>query len=79
TDTETSYLADNILFLRYLEINGKLEKAIGVLKKRMSDFENTMRQFSITKNGIKVGKPLKNMRGILSGNPEIIENMMEDK
>lgn len=74
TDSETSYLADNIIFLRYLEINGKLEKAIGVLKKRMSDFENTMRKFSITKEGIKVGEPLNNMRGILSGNPEIIDN-----
>jgi len=79
TDTETSYLADNILFLRYLEINGKLEKAIGVLKKRMSDFENTMRKFSITRDGIKVGKPLKNMRGILSGNPEVIDSVLEDK
>lgn len=74
TDSEVSYLADNILFLRYLEINGKLEKAIGVLKKRMSDFENTMRKFSITKDGIKVGEPLNNMRGILSGSPEIIDN-----
>lgn len=74
TDSEVSYLADNILFLRYLEINGKLEKTIGVLKKRMSDFENTMRKFSITKDGIKVGEPLNNMRGILSGHPEIIDN-----
>ena len=79
TDTETSYLADNIIFLRYLEINGKLEKAIGVLKKRMSDFENTMRKFSITKDGIKVGEPLNNMRGILSGSPEIIDGVLEDK
>ena len=79
TDTETSYLADNIIFLRYLEITGKLEKAIGVLKKRMSGFENTMRKFSITKDGIKVGAPLNNMRGILSGNPEIIDSELEEK
>ena len=73
TDHGTSYLSDNIIFLRHLELEGKLQKAIGVLKKRMSDFENTMREFKITKYGIKVGKPLTNLRGILSGNPEMIK------
>ncbi|MFW6269365.1 MAG: ATPase domain-containing protein, partial [Bacillota bacterium] len=79
TDYNTSYLADNIIFLRYLEIHGKLKKAIGVLKKRMSGFENTMREYRITRSGIKVGEPLKNLRGILNGNPEIIEFDQEDK
>lgn len=78
TDYGISYLADNIIFLRYLEVQGMLKKAIGVLKKRMSDFENTMREFKITNNGIKVGAPLKSLRGVLSGNPEIIDNQ-EDK
>ncbi|MGM0410671.1 MAG: ATPase domain-containing protein, partial [Bacillota bacterium] len=77
TDSNTSYLADNIIFLRYIEVNGRLEKAIGVLKKRMSDFENTMRKFKITNEGIKVGKPLTEMRGILSGNPEIMGTNLE--
>ncbi len=79
TSTNTSYLADNILFLRYLEMNGKLEKAIGVLKKRMSGFENTMRRYRITSEGIKVGAPLDNMRGILTGNPEFIDERPEKK
>ncbi|MFW6280517.1 MAG: ATPase domain-containing protein [Halanaerobium sp.] len=73
TDTQTSFIADNLIFLRYLEIQGKLKKAIGVLKKRMSSFENTLRNFEITEAGIKVGKPLDNLRGILSGNPEFID------
>ena len=42
TDVGISYLGDNIIFLRYLEIEGELRKAIGVLKKRMSDFEKTL-------------------------------------
>lgn len=65
-----SYLADNIIFLRYLEIDGRLRKAIGVLKKRLSNFESTLREFQITRYGIKVGIPLSNLRGILSGVPE---------
>ncbi|MDZ7672838.1 MAG: ATPase domain-containing protein [Halanaerobiales bacterium] len=79
TSTDTSYLADNVLFLRYLEMNGKLEKAIGILKMRMSDFENTMRRYRITSEGIKVGAPLDNMRGILTGNPEIFDERPEKK
>ena len=73
TNMNASYLADNIIFLRYLEINGELRKSIGVLKKRLSDFEKTIREYKITSEGLKVGNPLTNMKGILSGNPEIID------
>jgi circadian clock protein KaiC len=65
-----SYLADNIVFLRYLEMQGELRRAIGVLKKRLSNFEKTLREFDITRYGIKVGKPLTELRGILRGTPE---------
>ncbi len=74
TELGISYMADNIIFLRYLEMNSELRKAIGVLKKRLSDFENKMRQFKITKYGIKVGSPLTQLRGILTGNPEFIDS-----
>lgn len=70
SDVGISYLADNTIFVRYLELNGELRKAIGVLKKRMSDFEKTLREFEITRHGIKVGKPLTELRGILLGTPE---------
>lgn len=70
TEVGISYLADNVIFLRYLEINGQLRKAIGVLKKRLSDFEKTLREYEITRYGIKVGKPLTELRGILKGAPE---------
>ncbi|WP_423751757.1 ATPase domain-containing protein [Salinirarus marinus] len=70
TEHGVSYLADNIVFLRYLELGGELRKAIGVLKKRGSDFERTLREFEITEYGIEVGAPLSNLRGILSGTPE---------
>lgn len=73
TELGISYMADNIIFLRYLEMEGELKKSIGVLKKRLSDFENKMRQFKITQYGIKVGEPLTQLRGILTGNPEFID------
>lgn len=73
TDFNISYLADNIIFLRYLELKGEMRKAIGVLKKRLSDFEKTLCWFEITSAGIKIGKPLLELRGILSGIPEWVE------
>ncbi len=45
TEIGISYLADNIIFLRYFEKDGELRKAIGVLKKRLSDFEKGLRKF----------------------------------
>ncbi len=73
TDVGISYLADNIVFLHYLELKGEIHKSIGVLKKRLSDFEKTLREYQITRYGIKVGEPLTNLRGILTGTPELIE------
>ncbi len=73
TEDGVSYLADNILFLRYLEIDGEIRKAIGVLKKRTSSFEKTLREFEITRYGVKVGRPLTGMRGVLRGATEWAE------
>ncbi|RYZ60512.1 MAG: AAA family ATPase [Proteobacteria bacterium] len=70
TEIGISYMADNIVFIRYLELKGELRKAIGVLKKRLGDFERNIREFAITSSGIKLGQPLTNLRGILQGVPE---------
>jgi circadian clock protein KaiC len=70
SEAGVSYLVDNVIFLRYLELGGELHKAIGILKKRVSDFEKSLREFEITRYGIKVGKPLLGLRGLLSGRPE---------
>ncbi|WP_254543568.1 ATPase domain-containing protein [Halomarina pelagica] len=74
TKDEISYLADNVLFLRYLELDGQLRKAVGVLKMRASDFERTLRGFEITEYGIAVGDPLTGLRGVLRGEPRWIED-----
>lgn len=70
TDSGMSYLADNIVFLRYLELDGELRRLVGVLKKRMSDFEKTLREVAITRYGVRVGPPLTGLRGVLAGVPE---------
>jgi circadian clock protein KaiC len=70
TEERTSNLADNIVFLRHVEYGGEMRKVIGALKMRTSDFEHTLRELEITADGISVGDPLPQLRGILTGTPE---------
>lgn len=72
TDLGISYLADAIILLRYFELRGELRKCVGVLKKRGSDFQKALREFEITRYGLRVGKPLSGMRGILQGAPALV-------
>jgi len=72
TNVGISYLADNVLFLRHVELDGRLRKVIGVLKKRVSDFESTLREFELAEGEISVGEPMTDVRGLLRGTPERI-------
>lgn len=70
TEERTSNLADNLVFLRHVEYQGELRKVIGSLKMRTSDFEHSLRELTITADGIEVGDPLPELRGILTGTPD---------
>lgn len=69
SNVDVSYLADNVLLLRYYEADGAVHKALSVFKKRGSRHETTLRAFSINESGIDVGPVLKGFRGILTGVP----------
>jgi circadian clock protein KaiC len=71
---DLSYLADTVILLRYFEALGKVEKAISVLKRRSGSHEKTIRKITFTREGINVGEPLDQFRGILSGMAEIVES-----
>jgi circadian clock protein KaiC len=66
---DVTYLADSVIMLRYFEAMGEVRRAISVVKKRTGEHEKTIREFSIGKNGISVGKPLTNFQGVLRGVP----------
>jgi circadian clock protein KaiC len=69
TPVDVSYLADTVLLLRYFEAEGAIRRAVSVIKKRTGAHENTIREMSITAQGIRVGEPLKRFRGVLTGVP----------
>jgi circadian clock protein KaiC len=70
TAVDASYLADNVILLRYFEAFGEVRQAISVFKKRGSRHERTIRQMSITSAGIHIGPVLKQFHGILTGVPK---------
>ncbi len=69
---DASYLADNVILLRYFEAVGEVRQAISIFKKRGSQHERTIRQMSITANGIEIGPVLRQFQGILTGVPKLI-------
>ena len=66
---DASYLADAVILLRYFEARGEVRQAISVVKKRGSNHERTIRDFSLD-GGIRLGQPLRQFRGILTGVPQ---------
>lgn len=65
-----SFIADNLLQLRYVEIDGRLERAISVLKARGIKHESELRSMTIGAQGVQVVKGrFKDMRGVLTGLP----------
>ena len=69
TPIDVSYLADNILVLRYFESRGEVRQAISMMKKRSGGHERSIRELRFLPNTIQVGAPLSNFQGILSGSP----------
>jgi circadian clock protein KaiC len=64
---DVSYLADAVILLRYYETRGSFRRAISMLKKRTSIHEQTVRDYQLTSNGVRVGAVLEDFRGILAG------------
>jgi len=71
TGVDASYLADNVILLRYFEANGEVQQAISIFKKRGSAHERTIRRIMVTSDGIKIGPVLRQFHGILTGVPKL--------
>ncbi|SNZ05132.1 circadian clock protein KaiC [Natronoarchaeum philippinense] len=70
TSANVSYLADNIIYQQFVEIEGELQRVVGVLKKRVGNYETVPRRFSITDDGLSVGDPMTGYHGVVTGLPE---------
>src|SRR6185437_16644619 len=64
-----SFLADDIMRLRYISINGQLRKMLLVVKMRRSQHSIDMCEYHITSKGVVIGEPLRGYRALTSGIP----------
>jgi len=77
TPIDVSYLADNILVLRYFESKGQVRQAISMMKKRSGGHERSIRELRLGPDRIFVGAPLSDFQGILSGSPTSLAAVIE--
>jgi circadian clock protein KaiC len=69
TETHISTLTDSIILLRYVEMFGEMRRGLTVLKMRGSMHDKDIREFTIDNRGMHIGRPFRQVTGILSGNP----------
>jgi circadian clock protein KaiC len=69
SDIDASYLADSVLLTRYFELEGEVRMAISVVKKRGSQHERSIRELMLRDGMIRVGEPLREYHGVLTGVP----------
>jgi circadian clock protein KaiC len=72
SNVDVSNLADAILVLRFFETDGRVRKAISVIKNRGGSHEETIRELRIDHSGVRVGQVLAGFRGVLTGTPTYI-------
>ncbi|WP_376088435.1 ATPase domain-containing protein [Roseomonas sp. CCTCC AB2023176] len=67
-----SFMADAVLLLRFFEAGGRIRKAISVVKNRGGPHEDAIRELRVDEQGFRVGAPLTQFRGILTGTPTYV-------
>lgn len=75
---DVSYLADNIILLRFFEMRGEVRRAISALKKRQGGHELTIREIRYSGNGLELSEPLQQMQGVLTGVPNLARECNAD-
>ena len=65
-----SFLTDDIIRLRYVEIDGQLRKIITVIKMRGGEHSKDIREYVINSKGMEIGDRLEGYRGLMTGVPD---------
>ena len=71
TGERVSFITDDIIIQRYVELDGEFRTVLAVVKMRGSTHSRDFREYAITPEGAVIGKPLSQYRGIMTGFPEL--------
>ena len=72
TPLDVSYLADAVMVLRFFESQGRVRRAISVVKMRTRVHENTIRELQLGPERIHIGAALTDFQGVLTGVPRYV-------
>lgn len=81
-DFNVSYIADSVILMRFFEAQGRIRKAISVIKNRGGAHEDSIRELRMDSSGMRVGEPLTAFKGILTATPEYVGEqgpLMDDR
>ncbi len=73
TTERVSFITDEIIIQRYIELEGELRRVMAVIKMRGSEHSHEIRTYEVTPKGVIVGEPLKEYDGIMTGMPTLRE------
>jgi len=71
TTEKVSFITDEIIVQRYVELKGELKRVMAVIKMRGSDHSHEFRLYEVTAKGVVVGGPLTEYDGIITGVPTL--------
>jgi circadian clock protein KaiC len=75
TTEKVSFITDEIIVQRYIEMEGELRRVMAVIKMRGSEHSHEFRTYDLAARGVVVGGPLTEYDGILTGNPMLRANL----
>lgn len=79
TETHLSTMTDNIIVLRYTEVEGALKHIINIVKVRGSAHSKGLREYNITDKGISIGQSLVGYEGVLTGVTRKVSESIEEQ
>lgn len=71
TSEKVSFITDELIVQRYVEIEGELRRVMAVIKMRGSDHSHEFRTYELTAKGVMVGAALPEYDGIITGVPTL--------
>jgi circadian clock protein KaiC len=71
TTERVSFITDEIIVQRYIEMEGELRRVMAVIKMRGSEHSHQFRRYEVTARGVVVGGPLTEYDGIITGVPTL--------
>lgn len=67
SDTPLQSVAENLILLRHVELQGRFHRLISILKMRASAHDFHLREFVIDERGLRVLEPFASAEGVLTG------------